>query len=32
MNKTVDTLGSVKAAFELWRETRVSQGKIPDYL
>ena len=32
MNKTVDTLDSVKAAFAHWRETRTSQGKIPDYL
>lgn len=32
MNKAVDTLESVKAAFAHWRETRTSQGKIPDYL
>ena len=32
MNKAVDKLESVKAAFGHWRETRTSQGKIPDYL
>ena len=32
MNKAVDKLESVKAAFSHWRETRTSQGKIPDYL
>lgn len=32
MNKAVDKLVSVKAAFKHWRETRTSQGKIPDYL
>lgn len=32
MNKSVDKLESVNAAFEHWRETRTSQGKIPDYL
>lgn len=32
MNKAVDKLESVKAAFEHWRKTRTSQGKIPDYL
>lgn len=32
MNKAVDKLESVKAAFTHWRETRTSQGKIPDYL
>lgn len=32
MNKAVDKLESVKAAFGHWRETRSSKGKIPDYL
>ncbi|KTD02445.1 hypothetical protein [Fluoribacter gormanii] len=32
MNKAVDKLESVKEAFEHWRKTRTSQGKIPDYL
>jgi len=32
MNKAVDKLESVKAAFAHWRETRTNQGKIPDYL
>ncbi|WP_199744193.1 hypothetical protein [Legionella sp. km772] len=32
MNKAVDKLESVIAAFGHWRETRTSQGKISDYL
>lgn len=32
MNKAVDKLDSAKAAFEHWRETRTSQGRIPNYL
>lgn len=32
MNNAVDKLVSVEAVFKHWRETRTSQGKIPDYL
>lgn len=32
MNKAVDKLESVKAAFAHWRETRPRRGKIPDHL